>query len=215
MSVRVQAKQANSYCLASGKRNETGILANLPRALLFCGLCMICGAQRAQKNARSEKQSAARHNTTKRSLHMEPLKASVGKISQFSEPAGGDSATFHLETVGTLYVSRKSHAYQTWTRLLRDWQAEKKPLYVEFDPHTRQIEDIEIPVRRKIDYVASSLEGNRLKVLYYMAPSEYFLRADAPHYQEMRRLLEEAIHSKAELYVTDSDKRDILDVRHP
>lgn len=146
---------------------------------------------------------------------MDSLKAAVGKISQFTEPAGGTEATFHLEAVGLLHISRKSHAYDVWTRIIRDRQAEKLPLYVEYDSQTRQLEDVEIPSRRKIDYVANKVESNRLKVLYYMAPSEYFLRADAPHYQEMRHLLEEAVHSKAELYVTDSDKHEILDVRRP
>jgi hypothetical protein len=147
---------------------------------------------------------------------MQNLKVSVEKVTRFEDPSEQVNATLRLASGGTYTIPKKDPRFAVWSRLLKERQASGQLVYVESDLKTRTVTNIFLPSRRRIEFVASKPEEDRLKVILFMAPSVYFVKTSRADYDQLRRTLEEAVRTKAEVLVTaHPDTQEILDVRRP
>src|SRR5262249_31795075 len=114
-------------------------------------------------------------------------------------------------------ISKKDPKYEWFANVIRDYKAERKPLFVEFDPIEKQVLNIFLPSRHRIEYVADQPKDDMLNVALMMAPSLYFLKTARKDYEELRRLLTESMKNNSTVLVsTDPDTKEILDARlHP
>jgi hypothetical protein len=146
---------------------------------------------------------------------MADLKVAVGTVEAF-EDSGTDDATLRLSDGSVQKVSRKSPKFA----FLADWIKKKigtgRPVYVEYDSGTGEVDLILPPALRRIARVGPEPEGDHLPVEVVNSSTRHFLRTTRPAYKELRQVLEGAVKSKSPLLVTiHPEHMDILDARQP
>jgi hypothetical protein len=145
---------------------------------------------------------------------MQNLKISIAEVLSFDDQAGQSDAILRLGDTHSYTVSKKDQRFTIWSRLLRERQVSKGPVYVESDPVTGVVQNIFLPSVRRIESVALEPKDNRLNVTVFMAPSLYFIETTRADYEELRRMLEESARTKTPVLITiQPDTLEILDAR--
>jgi hypothetical protein len=139
---------------------------------------------------------------------------SVSRVVDFDERPQQSDAVLRLEDKNSYAVSKQDRRFAIWARIIRERQASHGSLYVEYDPATFVLQALYPPSVRQIESVAPRPEGNRLRVVIFMAPSLYFIDATRPDYQQLKQVLEHSARTKSEILVTiHPDTLEILDAR--
>ena len=145
---------------------------------------------------------------------MESSSYVVGLVDEFEVAPDGDSDTLRMLNQGEYKISKKDPKYDWYANVIRDYKAERKPLFVEFEPIEKKVLNIFLPSKRRIEYVADQPKDGKLDVALLMAPSLYFLKTTRKGYEEMRKLLTESVKNQSVVLVTtDPDTKEILDAR--
>jgi len=149
-----------------------------------------------------------------REKKMESSSYVVDLVDSFEVAPAGDSDILHLLDRGEYKVSKKDPKYEWFANVIKDYKAERKPLFVEFDPIEMKILNVFLPSRHRIEYVVDQPKDDKLKVALLMAPSLYFLKSTRKDYEELRGLLTESMKNNSTVLVTtDPDTKEILDAR--
>src|SRR6266511_3279312 len=134
---------------------------------------------------------------------MESSSYVVGLVDKFEVAPAGDSDTLSLLNQGEYRISKKDRKYDWYANVIRDFKAERRPLFVEFEPIEKKVLNIFLPSEYQIEYVA-----------LLMSPALYFLKTTRKGYEEMRKLLTESVKNQSVVLVTtDTDTKEILDAR--
>jgi len=153
-------------------------------------------------------------NCDNKEKKMESSSYVVGLVDKFEVAPAGDSDTLSLLNQGEYRISKKDRKYDWYANVIRDFKAERRPLFVEFEPIEKKVLNIFLPAEYQIEYVADQPKDGKLDVALLMAPSLYFLKTTRKGYEEMRKLLTESVKNQsAVLVTTDTDTKEILDAR--
>lgn len=138
----------------------------------------------------------------------------VATVDGFRVPDEGPDAVLRMHDSGDYQIAKDDPRFEVWSRMIKDYRAAAKPLYVEFNPATRAVKEIFQPVIHRIRHVAQEQKDDRVDVVLLMAPSMYHLKTKRANYEKMLRLLEESVRSATPVLVTaHPDTQEILDVR--
>jgi hypothetical protein len=146
---------------------------------------------------------------------MADVKVAVGTVEAFEDAGSGD-ATLRLSDGSVQKVSRQSPKFA----FLADWIKKKigtgRPVYVESDAATGEVDLILPPALRRIERVSSEPQGDRLQVDIASSPSKHSLRTTGARFKELRQALEGAAKSKEPLLITiHPEHLEIVDARQP
>ncbi len=98
-----------------------------------------------------------------------------------------------------------------WRDMLDLGRQTARPSYVELDPGTRRVLDVEQPYVSPVVEVRPAQAG--VEVLLVYSAAVHVLREAQPGYQAMRALLEAAVQSGASVVLTEKDGLGVVDVR--
>ena len=145
---------------------------------------------------------------------MESSSYVVDLVDKFEVAPAGDSDILRLVNQGEYKISKKDPKYEWYANVIKDYKAEGKPLFVEFEPIEKKVLNMFLPSKRRIEYVADQPKDNKLNVALLMAPSLYYLKTTRKNYEEMKKLLTESLKNNSTVLVTtDPDTKEILDAR--
>lgn len=140
----------------------------------------------------------------------------VERVESFEDKEGAPAAELKLKGGTACLVPRDDRRFAFWSTMLKEDQASGAPVYVAFEPTSRQVKSILSPFARRIEQVGEAPEGEKLAVLIYMSPARHFILTTRPGYAELRSRLEEAVRSGQKLLVTtEPGEMEILDARLP
>lgn len=177
------------------------VLASLLVVTLVTPLFGACGERSKEKE---------------RGGRMQRITVAVDKIAGFDVPTGADDAILRLAGGQEYRILRRDPHFDYYARLLPKEESAGRLIYVEALADTRVVQHLDLPVLRRIDSVAASVDGGRLAVLIRRSPSQYFLRADHPDVARIRACLEEAVKNQEAILVTSTaDTLEIIDARRP
>ncbi|HOX47090.1 MAG TPA: hypothetical protein PK668_26085 [Myxococcota bacterium] len=98
-----------------------------------------------------------------------------------------------------------------WRDMLQHSLDNTRPVYLELEPETRRIQDLELPYVSPAHSVDETAEGAEVQLIYSAAI--HFLYLTQPKYQAMLALLQDSVTSGASLVVSEKDQVGIVDVR--
>ena len=101
---------------------------------------------------------------------------------------------------------------RVWRDVLQSLHAAGQPAYVEVDPASGLITEVLLPVRFKVTGLTPVRDG--LEVELTISHARHHLRRSNPDFDELQRLLEEALERETFVLVTETlDEHEIIDVR--
>lgn len=98
-----------------------------------------------------------------------------------------------------------------WEDMLRYSQSYPRPIYLDLDPETRAILDVEQPLVSTIERLVPTDEALRVELTYSAAI--HFLYPTNPRFQEMADFLHDALANGDSVVVTERHAEGIIDVR--
>ena len=146
--------------------------------------------------------------------------ALLDHVTAISRPGAGRAAADqpsarHLsvtfETGRSGLLDPQERRAQVWAEVLESLQETRQPAYVEIDPESNLITELLLPIRCTVARVTPIKDG--VEVSLVISQARHFLRRTNPDFALLRRSLEEARKSGAELFVTENDEHEIIDVR--
>ncbi|MEG4323259.1 MULTISPECIES: protein-glutamine glutaminase family protein [unclassified Microcoleus] len=139
-------------------------------------------------------------------IDLPPLMTAAHRLSFESTPV---DVTF--ESGETTYLDATNPLSAGYAEILEDLRHAKIPGYVEVDPQTRSISRLLIPIQAKV--VALVKIGGDVAVGLEISQSHRVLKSSNSQFARLLSILEEAKKTGATVLVTDTDDREIIDVR--
>ncbi len=128
----------------------------------------------------------------------------------------GEDAELTLQDGSVCLAGRQEPGYDLWVKLVGHAQRYHSPLYVACDPTTRRIKVLLPTDVYNVESVVPAPARDHLEVAFRQSAAVHYLKPSRRNYGEMKRVLEEALHTGQLVLVTDDQRNlEIIDVRFP
>jgi hypothetical protein len=138
----------------------------------------------------------------------------VDGVASFTKTTQGAELTLQDGTV--CLVSGQSPSFDLWSRLLQHAQRYHSPVYVACEPTTHEVKVLLPADAYNVESVTPDPEGDGFRVSFRQSAAVHYLKRTRRNYDEMKRILDEAVRTGQQVLVTDDVRTmEIIDARFP